>query len=114
MIKPTSKFFLKMDAVSGYHQMFLDDDSSFLTTFLLPQGKFRYLRGPMGLYPTSDEWCLRSDRVIEGIPGTCKIVDDIDTWASTASPSAPTTGHSRGSSRSPCPRSTTPASSGCG
>ncbi len=65
-VKPTSKVFLKLDAVGGYHQMALDEESSYLTTFILKWGRFRYLRGPMGLSPTNDEWCCKSDKAIEG------------------------------------------------
>ena len=48
-IPPEAKFFTKMDAVHGYFQLGLDEESSRMTTFLLPQGKFHYLRAPMGL-----------------------------------------------------------------
>ena len=61
-------YFLKMDAVHGYFQLALAEESSFLTTFLLQQGKFRYLRAPIGLNASSDEWCCHSDRIITGIP----------------------------------------------
>ena len=37
----------------------------------------------MGLNASSDEWCSRSDVVIEGLPWTRKIVDDILIWAET-------------------------------
>ena len=52
-----------------------------LTTFLLPSGRYRYLRAPMGLSSSSDEWCRHSDRVVEGFPWCKKIVDDILIWA---------------------------------
>ena len=55
-IPPEAKFFCKLDAVHGYFQLGMDEYSSKLTTFLLPQGKFRYLRAPMGLNASSDEW----------------------------------------------------------
>ena len=48
-----------------------------MTTFLLPQGRFRYLCAPMGCSASSDEWCRRSDVAVEGIRGTQKLVDDI-------------------------------------
>jgi len=48
-----------------------------LTTFLLPTGKYRYKRGPMGLSSTGDCWCQRSDEAICGVPDCSKIVDDI-------------------------------------
>ena len=66
-----------MDAVQGYHQIPLNGEASKLTTFLLPWGKYRYKRGPMGLSSTSDCWCKRSDYVIAGMPNCRKIVDDI-------------------------------------
>ena len=72
-----SKVFAKLDAVMGYHQIPLDEASKRLTTFLLPSGRYRYLKGPMGLSSTGDEWCHRSDVVVEDIPGASKIVDDI-------------------------------------
>ena len=76
-IPSTSTIFAKLDAVQGYHQVELDEDSRHLTTFLLPWGKYRYRRGPMGLKSTSDIFCAKSDRAIENIKDTQKIVDDI-------------------------------------
>ena len=70
-------FFATLDAVHGYHQIPLTEESSKLTTFVLPTGKYRFLRAPMGLSASSDEWCRRSDQVIEGLEGVQKIVDDI-------------------------------------
>ena len=76
-----TKYFAKMDAVHGYFQLALDEKSSKLTTFLLPSGRYRYLRAPMGLSCSSDEWCRHSDRAIEGLHFARKIVDDILVWA---------------------------------
>ena len=78
-----AKFFAALDAVHGYFQLGLDQESSFITTFLLPQGKFRYLRAPMGLNASSDEWCCQSDIIIQGLPWARKIVDDTIIWATT-------------------------------
>jgi len=72
-----TKYFLKLDALQGYHQIPLAKKSQDLTTFLLPMGKYKYLRGPMGLRSTNDVYCARSDRTIEGVPNCHKIVDDI-------------------------------------
>ena len=52
-IPVTAKYFAKLNAVHGYFQLALDVESSKLTTFLLPQGKFRYTRAPMGLNTSS-------------------------------------------------------------
>ena len=76
-IDPSSSVFAKLDATQGYHQVPLDEDSSKLTTFLLPSGRFRFLQAPMGLSCSSDEFCRRSDKIIEGLPGVGKLVDDI-------------------------------------
>ena len=75
-------FFAKMDEIHGYFQLALDEDSSKLTTFLLPSGRYRYLQAPMDLSSSSDECCRHSDRAIHGLPFTKKIVDDILVWGS--------------------------------
>merc|ERR1712074_276983 len=80
-VPPNQKYFAKLDCVWGYFQLALSEEDSFKTTFLLPQGRFRYLRAPMGLSASSDEWCRRSDVAVEGIPFAKKIVDDIIVWA---------------------------------
>ena len=53
---------------------------SVLTTFLLPSGRYHYLRAPIDLSASSDEWCRHSDWVVEGLPWTKKMVDDILKW----------------------------------
>ena len=75
-IKPDSRWFLKFDAVAGYHQIPLDDESSKLTTFLVESGRYRYTRAPMGLNPSSDHFCERTDRAFVTIEDLLKIVDD--------------------------------------
>ena len=80
-IPEDAKFFAKLDAVHGYFQLALDEESSYLTTLLIPSGRYRYLRAPMGLSSSSDEWGRYSDYVIEGREFAKKIVDDILIWA---------------------------------
>ena len=84
LIEPDSRLFAHFDALHGYHQLLLDEESSKLTTFLLPSGCYRYLRAPMGLSASSDHWCYRSDQVVQGLPGVLKLVDDILVQAPTA------------------------------
>ena len=48
-----------------------------------PTRKFCYLRAPMGLNASSDEWCCHSDVIIRGLPWARKIVDDTVIWAAT-------------------------------
>ena len=76
-LQPSSTVFCKMDATQGYFQIPLDEESSRLTTFLLPSGRYRYLRAPMGLNASSDEWCFSSDALTMDLPWAQKIVDDI-------------------------------------
>ena len=72
-----SNVFAKLDALKGYHQIPLHSKSRSLMMFLLPSGCYRYKRGPMGLSSKKDEWCARFDKVIAGVDGAFKIVDDI-------------------------------------
>ena len=48
-ILPDAKLFCKLDAVHGYFQLALNEPSSKLMAFLIQQGRFHYLRAPMGL-----------------------------------------------------------------
>ena len=84
-IPASAACFTKLDATHGYFQIPLDEEASKLTTFILPSGRFRYLRAPKGLSSSSDEWCRHSDRIVEGFSWCQKIVDDILIWASTPS-----------------------------
>ena len=76
-ISSGSKFFATLDCKFGYFQIKLDDESSQLTTFLIPQGRHRYTRAPMGLNASGDEFCHRSDIALQGLTGVTKLVDDI-------------------------------------
>ena len=80
-IPSSAIYFAKLDAVHGYFQLALENSSSYITTFLLPQGKFRYLRAPMGLNASSDEWCCQSDVIVQGLTWAKKLVDDTLIWA---------------------------------
>ena len=70
-------YFTKLDMVLGFYQILLDEESSYLTTFLIPQGRFWWLRCLMGSCVSSDEWCQRSDEAIRGLVGVNKLVDNI-------------------------------------
>ena len=81
-IPVTAKFFAKMDAVNGYFQSALDNESFLKTTFLLPSGKYRYLRIPQDLNASFDKWYRHSNAIIDGLPCAKKIADDVLVWAS--------------------------------
>ena len=79
----TAKFFAKLDFLHGYFQLRLSEESSFLTCFLLPSGRYRFLAAPMGLCSSSDEFCRRSDEAMAGLNYVLKIVDDLLVCADT-------------------------------
>ena len=54
-IPSSAAIFAKFDAVNGYVQIALDKESSKLTTFILPSGRYRFRRIPQGLNASSDE-----------------------------------------------------------
>ena len=73
-----SKVFAKFDAVKGYYQVALDEASIPLTTFMVADlGKYSYIRAPLGLSSSGDNFCQRVDAALEGLPGYMKIIDDI-------------------------------------
>ena len=43
-----------IDASSGYHNLKLDKQSSYLTTFACPFGRYRYKHLPFGAVPAGD------------------------------------------------------------
>ena len=54
-----------------------------MTTFLLPSGRYRYLKAPMGLFPSSDEFNARTDPLFEDLDYVLKIMDDVWIQATT-------------------------------
>ena len=61
-----SKYFSKLDAKNGYWLVKLDQPSSFLTTFNMPFGRYRYPRMVFGLVMSQDVFQKRMDQILEG------------------------------------------------
>ena len=75
---PTNaKVFSVIDAKSGYLQIKLDKESSLLTTFNTPIGRFRWLRLPFGIKSAPEVFQRIMDTMLEGIPEAKAIMDDI-------------------------------------
>jgi hypothetical protein len=55
-----AKYFTILDARSGYWNIKLDEESSYVTTFNTPVGRFRFLRLPFGLVCAQDVFQKRS------------------------------------------------------
>ena len=78
-----AKYFTKLDARSGYWNLKLSEDSSYLTTFNTPYGRYRFLRLPFGLKSSQDEFQRKIDECFSDLPGTVAIVDDILVYGKT-------------------------------
>ena len=72
-----TKYFSVLDATKGYWSICLDQESSFLTTFNTPFGRYRYLRLPMGIRSSQDIFQRKVDEMLEGLLGVTSICDDI-------------------------------------
>ncbi len=72
-----AKVFTKIDALKGYHQCPLDEESQLLTTFITPFGRFKYLRAPYGISSISEHYNRRMDEAFSGLSGYRRVVDDV-------------------------------------
>ncbi|UYV81298.1 K02A2.6-like [Cordylochernes scorpioides] len=72
-----AKIFTVIDAKDGFWQVKLDSQSSDLTTFWTPFGRYKWLRMPFGISAAPEEFQRRLHEVIEGLEGVEVIADDI-------------------------------------
>ena len=75
-----AKKFSMFDLKGGYYHCELDDESSYLTTFATPFGRYRWLRLPFGLKVSSEIFQKRLIQALEGLDGVRCIADDIVVW----------------------------------
>ena len=75
--------FSKLDTMNGYWSVRLDDESSLLTTFNSPFGRYYYLGLPFGLVMGQDVFQMRMDQFLESCPGTIGIAYDIVVYSAT-------------------------------
>ena len=73
-IPPGMRYFTVVDALKGYHQVELDNDSAALTTFSTPFGRYQYRRLPMGVSLASDDYGRRVSDVFDSLPSSRRIV----------------------------------------
>ena len=66
-----------MYASNGFWQVELDHESSLLTTFNSPFGRYRFLRLPFGVTSASEEYQQRMMQELEGLEGIVIVADDI-------------------------------------
>jgi hypothetical protein len=74
---PEAKVFSVLDAKSGFLQIVIDHESSLLTTFNTPIGRYRWLRLPFGIKSAPEIYQRIMDQMLEGIEGATSIMDDI-------------------------------------
>ena len=72
-----AKVFSKVDLSHGYWHCVLDQQSSELTTFTTPFGRYRWTRLPFGLSASSEIFQKRLIQALVGLTGIACIADDI-------------------------------------
>ena len=77
---PNAAVFSIIDATSGYWQIKLSEESSYLTTYNTPFGRYRYLRMPFGISSASEIWQRAMEEEFGDIEGVEIIADDVVVW----------------------------------
>ena len=66
-----------IDVSSGYHNLKLDNKSSYLTTFACPFGWYRYKCLPFRATPAGDMFQCKIDEIFSDMPNIFGIINDI-------------------------------------
>ena len=72
-----ARVFTKVDLASAFWHLELDEESSMLTTFATPYGRYRWLRLPFGLSVSSEIFQKHLHQELLGLPGVKCIADDV-------------------------------------
>ncbi|KAL4007109.1 Rho guanine nucleotide exchange factor 40 [Sarotherodon galilaeus] len=75
-----AKVFSKLDANAGFWQIPLSRDSSLLTTFITPFGRYCYNRLCFGISSAPEHFQKRMVRILEGLEGVLCQMDDVLIW----------------------------------
>ncbi|UYV84889.1 K02A2.6-like [Cordylochernes scorpioides] len=78
-----AKLFSKLDANSGFWQIPLSEESSSLTTFLTPFGRYRFKRLPFGISFAPEVFQRKMSNLLESQSGVNCHMDDIVIWGAT-------------------------------
>ena len=69
------KIFSTVDLTTGYWHYLLDDESSLLSTFATPFGRYRWKRRQFGLSASSKIFQKWVNQALEGLEGILNITD---------------------------------------
>ena len=72
-----AKVFTIVDVSEAFHTIELDEESSLLTTFRGPSGRYCYTRMPFGKASGPEEYQRRQHEFLDGLQGVINIADDI-------------------------------------
>ena len=72
-----ARIFSNVDLSSASWHLPLDEESSLLTAFIAPFGRYKWLRLPLGLNVSSEIFQKRLSQALEGLPGVLCIADNI-------------------------------------
>ncbi|XP_033116783.1 uncharacterized protein K02A2.6-like [Anneissia japonica] len=71
------KVFSKADLNEGFLQCKLDNESTKLTTFQSPWGRWKYLRMPQGISPAPELFQQKLNQSLDGLKGIHIVADDV-------------------------------------
>ena len=72
-----AKVFTIVDVSEAFHTIVMDEESSLLTTFQGPNGRYCYTRMPFGIASGPEEYQRRQHEFLDGLQGVINIADDI-------------------------------------
>ena len=78
-----AKYFTKLDLSQAYHQLVLDEQSRYITTFSTHIRRFRYKRLNYGTNASAEIFQYVLQRESQGLPGVRNITDDIIVFGAT-------------------------------
>jgi hypothetical protein len=78
-----AKFFTTLDASSGFFQIPLSEESSLLTTFITPFGRYAFRRVPMGISLGPEVFQTKMKETLAGLEGCDAIMDDTIVYGKT-------------------------------
>ena len=72
-----AKYFTTLDPTSGYHHIDLGKGSIKKTAFIVPWGKYEYLKVPFGLVQAPAYFQKLMNKVLNGLTFTLAYLDDV-------------------------------------